>query len=69
MAKVSAQVKADTGEMLKARQKEFAENSNASLGQIVNPLKENIAQLKKAMEDGNKDILNATGRCVSVSRT
>ena len=55
MAKVSAQVKSDTSEMLKARQKEFSETSNLSLGQIVNPLKENIAELKKAMEEGNKE--------------
>lgn len=61
MDKVSAQVKADTGEMLKARQKEFAENSNISLGQIVNPLKENIAELKKAMEDGNKEQAERNG--------
>lgn len=53
--KVSAQMKTETDEMLKARQKEFAENSNVSLGQIVNPLKENIAELKKAMEDGNRE--------------
>lgn len=55
MAKISAQVKSDTSEMLKARQKEFSETSNLSLGQIVNPLKENIAELKKAMEEGNKE--------------
>lgn len=61
MAKVSAQVKADTGEMLKARQKEFSETSNQSLGQIVNPLKENIAELKKAMEDGNKEQAERNG--------
>ncbi len=61
MAKVSAQVKADTSEMLKARQKEFAENSNVSLGQIVNPLKENIAELKKAMEEGNKEQAERNG--------
>jgi len=61
IAKVSAQVKADTGEMLKARQKEFTENSNASLGQIVNPLKENIAELKKAMVEGNKEQAERNG--------
>ena len=61
MAKVSAQVKADTGEMLKLRQKEFSETSNVSLGQIVNPLKENIAELKKAMEDGNKEQAERNG--------
>lgn len=61
MAKVSAQVRADTGEMLKARQKEFSEASNLSLGQIVNPLKENIVELKKAMEDGNKEQAERNG--------
>lgn len=61
MAKVSAQVKADTGEMLKARQKEFSETSNLSLGQIVNPLKENIAELKKTMEEGNKEQAERNG--------
>jgi len=61
MAKVTAQVKSDTSEMLKARQKEFSETSNLSLGQIVNPLKENIAELKKAMEDGNKEQAERNG--------
>lgn len=61
MSKVTAQVKEETSEMLKARQKEFSETSNASLGQIVNPLKENIAELKKAMEDGNKEQAERNG--------
>lgn len=61
MAKVSAQVKADTGEMLKARQKEFSETSGLSLGQIINPLKENIAELKKAMEEGSKEQAERNG--------
>ena len=61
MAKVTAQVKAETNEMLKARQKEFSETSNLSLGQIVNPLKENIAELKKAMEEGNKEQAERNG--------
>lgn len=61
IAKVSAQMKADTGEMLKAREKEFAENSSQSLGQIVNPLKDNIAELKKAMEAGNKEQAERNG--------
>lgn len=61
MQKVSAQLKADTGEMLKARQKEFSETSNQSLGQIVNPLKENIAELRKAMEEGSKEQAERNG--------
>ena len=46
IAKVSAQVKSETGEMLKARQEEFSISSSRSLGQIVDPLKENIAELE-----------------------
>ena len=61
MAKISAQVKTDTSEMLKLRQKEFSETSSVSLGQIVNPLKENIAELKKAMEEGNKEQAERNG--------
>lgn len=61
VAKVSAQLKAETGEMLKARQKEFSETSNLSLGQIVNPLKENIAELRKAMEEGSKEQAERNG--------
>lgn len=61
IAKVTAQVKSDTADMLKARQKEFSESSNLSIGQIVNPLKENIAELKKAMEDGNKEMAERNG--------
>ena len=61
MAKISAQVKTDTSEMLKARQKEFAETSNQSLGQIVTPLKENIAELKKVMEEESKEQAERNG--------
>lgn len=61
VSKVTAQVKEQTNEMLKARQKEFSETSNQSLGQIVNPLKENIAELKKAMEEGNKEQAERNG--------
>ena len=61
MAKVTAQVKSDTADMLKAHQKEFSESSNLSIGQIVNPLKQNIVELKKAMEDGNKEMAERNG--------
>ena len=59
--KVSTQLKEETGEMLKSRQKEFSESSSLSLGQIVTPLKENIAELKKAMEDGSKEQAERNG--------
>lgn len=51
MAKVTAQVKSATDDMLKQRQKEFAETSNTNLGQIVNPLRETIEKMKQTMND------------------
>lgn len=51
MAKVSVQVKSATDDMLKQRQKEFAESSHENLGQIVNPLRETIDKMKQAMTE------------------
>ena len=51
MEKVTAQVKTATDDMLKQRQKEFAESSNTNLGQIVNPLRETIEKMKQTMND------------------
>ena len=51
MAKVTAQVKSATDDMLKQRQKEFAESSNTNLGQIVTPLRETIEKMKQTMND------------------
>ena len=51
MEKVTAQVKSATDEMLKQRQKEFAESSNTNLGQIVTPLRETIEKMKQTMSD------------------
>ena len=51
MAKVSAQVKSATDEMLKQRQKEFAESSNSNIEQIVTPLRETIEKMKQTMSD------------------
>ena len=51
MAKVTAQVKNATDEMLKQRQKEFAESSNTNLGQIVTPRRETIEKMKQTMSD------------------
>ena len=61
IAKVSAQMKSETDQMLRSRQKEFSESSSVSIGQIVNPLKENIAELKKAMAEGNKEQAERNG--------
>ena len=51
MGKVTAQVKSATDDMLKQRQKEFAEASNTNLGQIVNPLRETIEKMKQTMSE------------------
>ena len=51
MAKVTAQLKSATDDMLKERQKEFAESSNTNLGQIVNPLRETIEKMKQTMNE------------------
>ena len=51
IAKVTAQMKSATEDMLKRRQEEFAASSNTSIGQIVNPLKETIDRMKEAMKE------------------
>ena len=61
MDKVTAQVKTATDSMLKERQKEFAENSNQSLGQIVNPLRETIEKMKKAMDENTEKQTSMSG--------
>ena len=54
MEKVSAQMKVATDEMLKQRQREFADASNQNLGQIVNPLRETIDQMKQVMAENTE---------------
>lgn len=51
IAKVTAQMKDATNEMLRQRQKEFAEASGVSIGVLVNPLKENIEELKRTLAE------------------
>ena len=51
LARVQAEMKNATDEMLRQRQKEFAESSNTNLGQIVNPLRETIEKMKQTMSD------------------
>ena len=51
IARVSAQMKDATGEMLRQRQREFQESSGQSLGQIVTPLRETIDKMQQAMTD------------------
>ncbi|MBO4800456.1 MAG: DNA recombination protein RmuC [Bacteroidaceae bacterium] len=51
MQKVAAQMKDATGEMLRQRQKEFQESSGSSIGLIVNPLRETIDKMQRAMAE------------------
>ena len=61
LAKMSAQLKNETSELLKAREKEFSESSSLKIGQLMDPLKENIAELRKAMDAGNKEQAERNG--------
>lgn len=49
--RMTEQVKNAANDMLRERQKEFAETSNTSIGAIVTPLRETIDKMKKAMDD------------------
>lgn len=51
IARMEAQTKSATDEMLRQRQKEFAESSHQNLGQLVNPLRETIDKMQQAMRE------------------
>lgn len=51
MARVTAQLKDDTGQMLRERQREFQEASGMSIGSLVNPLRESIDKMQRAMAE------------------
>ena len=51
VTKMTAQVKTATEEMLKERQEEFAKSSNNNLGQLMNPLKETMEKMSKAISE------------------
>ena len=51
LAKVTAQLRDTTGEMLRQRQKEFQEASGQSIGQIVAPLRESIVGMQRVMSE------------------
>lgn len=58
MKKFATENMVATEEMLKARQKEFAETSSTNIGQIVNPLKETIAKMEEAMQKSSKEAIS-----------
>lgn len=51
ITRMEAQTKSATDEMLRQRQKEFAESSHQNLGQLVNPLRETIDKMQQAMHE------------------
>lgn len=51
IAEMKASMNAQTAQMLQERQKDFAESSTRQLGDILNPLKENIREMKSAMSE------------------
>ena len=51
IARVAAQMKDATGEMLRQRQHEFQESSAGSINQIVTPLRETIDKMQRAMAE------------------
>ena len=58
MSRMVNENKAATEDLLKARQKEFAETSSTNIGQIVNPLKETITKMEEAMKNSTKETLS-----------
>lgn len=48
------EMKVATNDMLQQRQKEFTESSTMNLGQIVNPLRETIDQMKQVMAENTE---------------
>lgn len=58
MQRIATENKAATEELLKARQKEFAETSSSNIGQIVTPLKESIAKMEEVMQKSSKETIS-----------
>ncbi|MGN1226002.1 MAG: DNA recombination protein RmuC [Candidatus Cryptobacteroides sp.] len=56
-----AQLKDDTSQILKSRQEELEKSSQQNIGQILDPLKKNIEDLRKAMDEGSKEQAERNG--------
>ena len=59
---MSAQIKNDTSEILKARQDELTKSNKESLGQVVDPLKEKLESLKEKIENSDKEQARLNGQ-------
>ena len=51
--KVTAQLKGETEEMLRQRQKEFAERSGETIGNLLGPMKDRLENLRKTVEENS----------------
>lgn len=58
---VAKEMKVSTQEMLKQRQEEFSKSSHDNLGQIVNPLRESIKEMRDSLEKNTKDYTRSSG--------
>lgn len=56
-----AQLKDDTSQILKNRQEELEKSSQQNIGQILDPLKKNIEDLRRAMDEGSKEQAERNG--------
>ena len=55
-----AEVTAETEKILKAREAELTKNNRSQLDEILNPLKESMVQMRKAMDDNAREHVRST---------
>ena len=68
IATVKAEMSSETAKLLQERQKEFSASSGEALGQIVNPLKEKLQDLQKAV-DANSEANKLTKETIGLDVT
>ena len=58
---LKTQIKSDTEDMLKQRQKEFSDHSTKDIGDIVSPLKDALGKMHKAITEGDMERSKLSG--------
>lgn len=61
IATMKEEVQNSTNNLLQQRQKEFADKSEESLGRIIEPLQENIRQMRQAVQDNTVKAVGYSG--------
>ena len=69
MESLNANMKEATDNLLKKRQEEFADTSSSNLKQIVDPLKEKMAEMEKAMKEGVQKQIDLGGEMRTYANT